>query len=186
MPPLRRRQETRIPPGEEKADGKPADGGFQAMDQMANWVRFADTKATILTAGLGVVLTMLITNAKTVMAAIRRGCPGSLVVGALVLVAFGALCYTLWWLVNAIAPRSDVGNAALNRFAWPSLQRATVDDLVTHASSIDVRRDAWQQVIDLSKLAEKKFSACRQAIRGFATLVVAAAACVATAVSLTS
>lgn len=156
------------------------------MDQVANWVRFADTKATILTAGLGVVLTILITNAKTVMAAIRNGCPDSLIVGALVVGAFLALCYTLWWLVDAIAPRSDVGNAAFNRFAWPSLQTATVDALVTHASSVDVRRDAWQQVIDLSKLADKKFTACRRAIRGFATLVVVAAACVATAVYLTS
>lgn len=47
-------------------DAEHADGCFQAMDQMANWVRFADTKATILTAGLGVALTMLMTNAGTI------------------------------------------------------------------------------------------------------------------------
>jgi hypothetical protein len=121
-----------------------------------------------------------------VLTATRRGCPGGLIVGALVFVAFGALCYTLWWLVKAIAPRSDVGSVALNRFAWPSLQTAAVDDLLTHTSLVDVRRDAWRQVLDLSRLADKKFSACRRAIQGFATLVVAAAACVATAVSLTS
>jgi len=39
---------------------------------MGNWVRFADTKATILTAGLGVILTMLVSSAKTVTRAVAE------------------------------------------------------------------------------------------------------------------
>ena len=54
-----------------KPDAKPGDGSFQAMDQVAHWVRFADTKATILTAGLGVVMTMLMTNSGKVVAALK-------------------------------------------------------------------------------------------------------------------
>ena len=53
------------------------------MDQMANWVRFADTKATILAAGFGVVLTMLMTNAKTVATTIKQGYPDAYIVGIL-------------------------------------------------------------------------------------------------------
>ena len=34
-------------------------GSLSAVDQMSSWVRFADTKATILAAGLGVVVTIL-------------------------------------------------------------------------------------------------------------------------------
>jgi hypothetical protein len=167
-------------------EDKPGDGGFQAMDQMANWVRFADTKATILTAGLGVVLTMLVTNADTITNAVKDGCPASYVVGtlsALALIAFG---YTLFWLVRAIGPQSNVAYNTLNRFAWPTLTKATTDQLTDHARKIDVRTDAWQQVIDLSILANRKFDACGRAVKGFAVLVVLGVAAVAVAVGFTA
>jgi hypothetical protein len=173
-------------PPEDKLEGKPGDGGFQAMDQMANWVRFADTKATILTAGLGVVLTMLVTNADTITKAVKEGCPAAYVVGilsALALVAFG---YTLFWLVRAIGPQSNVAYNTLNRFAWPTLTKATTDQLTDHARKVDVRTDAWQQVIDLSVLANRKFDACGRAVKGFAVLVVLGVAAVAVAVGFTA
>jgi hypothetical protein len=156
------------------------------MDQIANWVRFADTKATILTAGLGVVLTILMTNADTITSAVKEGCPAAYIVGtlsALALIAFG---YTLLWLVRAIGPQSNVGYIALNRFAWPTLTKATTDQLIDHAQKVDVRTDAWQQVIDLSVLANRKFDACGRAIKGFAVLVVLGVAAVATAVGFTA
>lgn len=156
------------------------------MDQIANWVRFADTKATILTAGLGVVLTMLTTNADTITSAVKEGCPAAYIVGtlsALVLIAFG---YTLFWLVRAIGPRSNVDYNTLNRFAWPTLTKATTDQLADHAEKVDVRTDAWQQVIDLSVLANRKFDACGRAVKGFSVLVVLGVAAVATAVGFTA
>lgn len=172
-----------VPP-EEKPDAKPADGGFQAMDQMANWVRFADTKATILTAGLGVVLTMLMANSETVATAIKRGCPGGYVVGLLAGLAAIAFGYTLFWLVRAIGPQSNVGYNTLNRFAWPTLLKATTNQLTNHAREVDVRADAWQQVIDLSILANRKFEACGRAVKGFAVFIIVGIACVATAIGL--
>lgn len=168
------------------ADGKPADGAFQAMDQIANWVRFADTKATILTAGLGVVMTMLVTNADTIVAAIEEGCAGAAIVGGLAAGAVLAVAWTLFWLVRAIGPQSAITYQRLNRFAWPSLHHTTAADLTQHASRVDVRDDAWQQVIDLSALARRKFKACGYAVSGFASLVVLGIACVLVAIMLTT
>lgn len=171
---------------ETKPDAKPADGGFQAMDQIANWVRFADTKATILTAGLGVVLTMLMTNADTITKATKEGCPAAFVVGSLSGMALIAGGYTLFWLVRAIGPQSGVGYNTLNRFAWPTLTKATVDQLIDHAHKVEVCTDVWQQVIDLSIIANRKFDACRRAIKGFAVLVVVGVAAVSTAIGFTA
>ena len=155
------------------------------MDQMANWVRFADTKATILTAGLGVVLTMLMTNAQTVASAMSKGCPEAMIVGGLAAAALLSFAWTLFWLIRAIGPQSKVQYTELNRFAWPSLLRATSEQLVEHASRVDVGTDAWQQVLDLSTLANRKFDACGKAVRGFAVLVLFGVACVAVAVGFT-
>lgn len=151
------------------------------MDQMGHWVRFADTKATILTAGLGVVLTMLINNVDTVVASTKEGCQQATVVwllGGLTTIAFLA---TLWFLVRAIGPRRHQARHGINRFAWPSLQGATADQLVTHAATTDPTADAWQQVTDLARLADRKFRACEHAIHCFAALVVLGSACVVTA-----
>lgn len=172
-------------PREGKPDVKPADGGSQALDQMANWVRFADTKATILTAGLGVVLTMLMTNAKTVIGAMTHGRSAGCIVGMLAIGVVLAFVWTLFWLVRAIGPQRKVQYAALNRFAWPSLLRATTQELTDHAAHVDVRRDTWQQVRDLSLLADRKFHACGQAVWGFAALVGLGLACVAVAIAIT-
>jgi hypothetical protein len=185
------RDRTPNPPSEpgkedDPADSKPADGGFQAMDQMANWVRFADTKATILTAGLGVLMTMLMTNATTIANALREGCVAAAVVGILAGGTFLAGAWTLYWLVRAIGPQSAIQYPHLNRFAWPSLLRATPEQLSEHAARVDVRTDAWQQVIDLSMLADRKFDACGKAVRGFATLAVLGLACVAVAIGFTT
>lgn len=167
-------------------EDKPSDGGFQAMDQIANWVRFADTKATILTAGLGVVLTMLMTNAKTVASAMRHGCTDAHIVGSLAGLTITAVIYTLYWLVRAIGPQRRVTYRSLNRFAWPSLLNTTTEELTTHTLSADMRQEAWRQVLDLSALADRKFDACGRAVRGFAVLVILGVACVATAVGITT
>lgn len=148
------------------------------MDQLANWVRFADTKATILTAGLGVVLTMLINSARTIIDAMDESYVAAAVVSGLAGGALFSVGWTLFWLVRAIGPQNKVFYARLNRFAWPSLVRATPEQLLEHTSQTDVRADAWQQVLDLSTLAERKFSACGKAVYGFAALVLFGTVCV--------
>jgi hypothetical protein len=155
------------------------------MDQMANWVRFADTKATILTAGLGVILTMLMANAQTVTSAVGQGSLQAFIVGPLAVGALAAFVWTLYWLVRAIGPQTAIKYSQLNRFAWPSLQSATAEQVVEHTNQVDVRKDAWQQVLDLSVLAGRKFDACAKAVNGFALLAILGLLCVTISMALT-
>lgn len=182
------------PRGKRKGPGDPVDdndrgltdGEFQAMDQVAAWVRFADTKATILTAGLGVVLTLLLTHASTIADAFQTGWPAAIVVGGLSVGSLLALAWTLFWLLRAIGPQRRTEYSHLNRFAWPSMVRATPDLMTQHRQRVDVRTDAWQQVVDLSRLAARKYEACGRAVPGFAALVLFGMACVVTAIGFTT
>lgn len=174
------------PPPENVHESESADGAFQAMEQMSNWVRFADTKATILTAGFGVLITLLMTNATSVANAIREGCVAAAVVGVLAGGTVLTAVWTLFWLLRAIGPQSAISYSQLNRFAWPSVIRTTPEQLSQHAKHVDVRTDAWQQVVDLSTLASRKFDACGKAIRGFAVLAALGFTCIAFSIGFTS
>ncbi|WP_067973879.1 hypothetical protein [Mycolicibacter icosiumassiliensis] len=140
---------------------------------MANWVRFADTKATILAAGLGVVVSLLTNSLTMVVKAVSATCPAKLVVGALAGLTVVSFLWTLVWVVLAITPRNALPYNKLNRFAWPSLVGATADQLATHAEQSHIDADAWQQVVDLAAIAKRKFDACTKAIYGFSTMIVA-------------
>lgn len=149
-------------------------GSLAAVDQMSNWVRFADTKATILAAGLGAVITILTSSATTVVKALDAACPVRLVVGGLAAATVLAFFWTLFWVVRAIAPRKALPYETLNRFAWPSLIGATAEQLVAHANQRGIEADAWQQVVDLAAIANSKFDACRWALYGFGVMIAAA------------
>ncbi|WP_155828275.1 hypothetical protein [Gordonia polyisoprenivorans] len=167
-----------------KEGAPPTEGYFQSIDHIANWVRFADTKATILTAGLGVVITMTMSKTDTIVQATHQGTPQACLVACLGTLTVASFLYTLAWLCVAIGPRSGIGYKELNRFAWPSLVNATPDQLRKHASSISAQDDAWRQAIDLSDLAQRKFGACGNAVRGFAVFVVLAVVTVIVASAL--
>ena len=64
-------------------------------------------------------------------------------------------------------------------------QRATVADLKAHVAQVTSEDDAWQQALDLSRLAQRKFDASGKAIWGFALVTVFGVSCVVTAVALT-
>jgi len=162
------------------SDGKLPDGAFQAMDHAANSVRFADSKATILAAGLGVLTTVLMSNTASVISAIRSGSCGSVAVSFLGIAAVLSFFWTLGWLVNAIVPRRTVTGGSMNRFAWPTLTSATGADLMEHADLSDVREEAWRQVADLSRIADRKFRATHKAVFGFGGLVASAVLVVGT------
>ena len=134
------------------------------MDQVANWVRFADTKATILVAGLGVVLTMVMSNADTIAAAIEQGGAEAKVISSLVVLTAAAFLWTLICLLYAIGPRRRTTLPGVNRFAWPTLIKTDPHSLTERARTEDVREDAWRQVVDLSNLARRKFTASHMAI----------------------
>lgn len=172
-------------PPKTKGTGNPHDGSFQAMDQVSNWVRFADTKATVLTAGLGVVTTIVMTNAKAVLDAIGSRDPASILTAAVLagLTAF-AFLWTLLWLVQALEPKSTSVHPGINRFAWPTLAEASADEIKRHSEKIEAGDDAWRQAIDLAVIAKQKFRACKMAVRGFALLVISAVALVTTSTAM--
>lgn len=134
-------------------------------------MRFADTKATVLTAGFGVAMTMLVSNSTVILNAARQSWLSGLCVGAPATLALVAFLWTLFWLIKAIGPQRKVGYMQPNRFSWPSLSRASAADLKQHVASSPVTEDAWQQVLDLSKLADRKFAACEKAAYGFGALI---------------
>ncbi|MBP2399806.1 hypothetical protein [Glutamicibacter protophormiae] len=189
LPMRRRRGPNKISEGsvsESTSVDASMDGCFQALDQLANWVRFADTKATILTAGLGVVLTVLVANANTVVSAIKYDVSSAIIVSPLLFLACAALLWTLYWLIRAIGPQTSTAYSEINRFAWPALQEVTVAQLELHIRQVDVASDGWRQVLDLSKLAKRKFEACSRAVAGFSVLALSTLACVLTSVIITS
>lgn len=158
----------------ESAAAAPAStGSIAAIDHMAGWARFGDTKATILAAGVGVVATMFTNSAPAVLKALDAPCPVGLLVGAFASLTVLSFMWTLFWVVRAIAPRSDIAYPGLNRFAWPSVIGATADQLVRHAQENDVEKDAWQQVVDLAVIAQRKFRFCKLAVYGFGVTVAA-------------
>jgi len=162
-------------------DAKPADGSFQAMDQLANWVRYADTKATILTAAFGVVLTALLNNGDTIVKATGPD-RDEIAIWLLAVGCLIAASWTLVWLMVVIAPKTTSNDHGINRFAWPTLSSVDAATLLTRGEAHDVREDAWRQVTNLATLADKKFSAFRKAGWGFAVFVALAVALVATSV----
>lgn len=142
-------------------------GSLAALQHIADWVRFADTKATLLAAGLGVVVTMLTGGASTVVKAMGATCTSRLVVGGLAAVTILSFLWTLIWVIRAITPRKTQRSTTLNRFAWPSLVGITADELADHATEKSLEKDAWQQVVNLAAIAEDKFNACAKATYGF-------------------
>lgn len=154
----------------------PDDGAMNALSEIAQWVRFADTKAGLLAAGLGVVLAGTLGQAATIVDAIAGG--GAL--GALTAAVFAwwvvfALAL-VWFLMTAIGPRTTTTGPTVNRFAWPSLARLSVADLTQHVSKTTRDSDAWRQVVDLSAVAAAKYRACGRAVIAFMLVVVTTAA----------
>lgn len=134
-------------------------------------MKFADTKATILTAALGVVTTMVVANSATLVSAMRKGEVPTLIVGFAVLLCIGAFIFALSNLLTAIYPQRS-GSTALNRYSWPSLSGADIDVVLDHARATPAHEDAFRQAVTLSGVADSKFSAVRRATVGFAVFVV--------------
>ncbi|SFB38885.1 hypothetical protein SAMN05192575_109176 [Nocardioides alpinus] len=169
-------------PDRKVPDPEPTDdGAMNALSEIAQWVRFADTKAGLLAAGLGVILAGTVAQAATIVDAVASG--GAL--GALTAVLFAlwsASALTLvWFLMSAIGPRTSTSGPTINRFAWPSLPGIPVADLTQHVSGTTRDADAWRQVVDLSTVAASKYQACGRAVLAFMIVVVVTAAMVALA-----
>ncbi|WP_460800188.1 hypothetical protein [Microbacterium sp. GXF0217] len=158
-----------------------AAGSEQALNQATEWVKFADTKATILTAALGVITTMTVANVPAIVTAMARGTTQTLFVGFAVCVCVGAFAFTLGQLLSAIYPRRHQARG-INRYSWPTLARADVDLVLDHMRQTPAHLDALSQTLVLAAVAEAKFAAVRRAVGGFALLLVSAVTAVVLAV----
>lgn len=157
-------------------------GGILAHDQIAQWVRFADTKATILSGALGIVTTLLITQVDSVATQLHEHHgSGRYLLGMLAAITVAAFASALVHLVLAIHPRARHRRTGINRFAWPSLAETPEADVLRHVRGVNPTDELWQQACVLSELAKHKFDALHSAVLAFPVLVVAGAATVATA-----
>lgn len=157
-------------------------GGVVAHDQVAQWVRFADTKATILSAALGVVTTLLVTRLHLVAHQIHDNHgTGRLILTSLATITVAAFAAALLNLIKTISPRTDT-DVTLNRFAWPSLATHTNDEIRQHVRTADPDEEIWDQIRLLSVLAGRKFAALRAAIFAFAVYVSASVATLVVAI----
>lgn len=134
---------------------------------MANWVRFADTKATILSAALGVMVTVLVSNTTAIVASFRVGTGAAIAVGFLALVGVGSFVAALEGVITAVTSRSTATGPP-NRFSWPLLSKTTTEELGHHLRNTTAGDDAWDQVLVLSRVAEVKYAACNRATVWFA------------------
>ena len=148
------------------------------MDHIAGWVRFADSKATILAAGLAATLALLGGRLDTIVEALNGTCPQHTITIGLGVITLAAALWTLYWLISAVNPRSDVNGHGLNRFAWPAMAKASHDEVEAHVKAVCTERDAWKQASDLARIADKKFSRTKRATFGFALTLTAGVALV--------
>lgn len=175
----RRRAPRHQPPTTGAQPALERSGAAVALDHVAQWVRFADTKATILAAGLGVVLSVLAASADGTASTIDGGGLGAVLVLVLVALTAGALVMTLVYVVRAIRPQTTEPDS-MNRFAWPSLASTTVKDLQQHVAT-DPEPEAWRQVHALAGVARSKYAACNAAVTWFALLVITSFLCISAA-----
>lgn len=137
-----------------------------ALQQVGEWVRQADTKTTILTAAIGVLVAALTTQAEPVAKALRAypDC-GHL---ALLVVLAASLTISLVASSISLVPRFG-GPSPTNQFSWPwhAQQERPVTRFVTEPTA-----DAWAQVHGLSKLARTKYRAFRIALFSFGIATV--------------
>lgn len=152
----------------------PEHGELQSMEQLANWVRFADTKATILFAGLGVALTLSLSSVSTTAHAVQRGGSSGAIVGITGALTAIAFLWTLSWLLCAINPSRTSGSTTPNRFAWPTLTALDLDEFEGHLDQVDMAADARRQCLDLARLARRKYLACTLAVWGYGVFLLLA------------
>lgn len=140
--------ESRHDPGE--------DVRFLIAQTSAN-IANADTKAGLLVAGLAVLLGGIATHGQSLLREPwRQGWHNIASAVGLSLAAVFAIASALL-LVRVLIPRTFQPTEA-TRFAWPWLEAQTLDDLVKMPDE-SLRREAWIQVIELARIANKKYRA---------------------------
>jgi hypothetical protein len=145
-------------------DPRPDDGALVAMDQVGQWVRYADTKAGLVAAGFAAVLVLITGQVDDVVTTMKSGRDWMAVCIVLAVLVVAAAVITLWNLIDAIVPRPRGEGPVNNRFAWPALKEMDRSGLRAHLAATTVADDAWEQTLALAKIADQKYEAARAAL----------------------
>lgn len=131
------------------------DAALRSLELGQAWIDNADTKIGLATAALGLLTgafagrISLVVDAFTASVWLGIG----LLVGAFVVL--GLFACAGWRLLQALLPTRDAEEAT--RFAWPSLTRLTDAAIEEAVDGEMLRRQAWRQARQLSRIANRKY-----------------------------
>lgn len=136
------------------------------IQETGNWIRNADTKATVLAAALALTISTSVTHCAGVLAAYhdRGGSIGRWIIIVASLVAAATLLLSIFNVYKTLVPRTTP-ETAFNRFGWPSI--ATCPHPPTKLEPGALRDDAWRQCYQLALIAQGKFRHFKFALGSF-------------------
>jgi hypothetical protein len=131
------------------------DAALRSLELGQTWINNADTKVGLATAALALLTGAFTGRISLVVDAFAASTwlGVALLVGALVVV--GLLACAGWRLLQALLPARNAEQA--NRFAWPSLTHLTDAAIEEAAGAETLRRQAWRQARELSRIADRKY-----------------------------
>lgn len=152
-----------------------------AIQETGGWIKNADTKSTILAGSFGLSLTFALPR---VLEELPRLAENQFAFGlwtAFAAIFLLAAVATGLGIGNALLPRTSVGARAVNRLAWPSLASASSGYLPPATVTTDeIRREAWEQAVSLSRIAAVKYRYFKIALIAFYVYLGALTALLAT------
>jgi hypothetical protein len=145
------------------SDHRDADARF-VIDHVASWITNADLKAGLLATGLIFAIGVLADQRAAIARQLLfRSATDGVAVAAAAAAIFAFLRSALY-VARTVSPR--VESTPANRFSWPSLADADVDELLG-ASAETVRREAWEHARQLARITRVKFAAVAVAVHWF-------------------
>lgn len=150
-----------------------------AVSETGAWIKNADTKATILAAGLGIAASVTAGRAAAIWQLITGSNLSLTVAAVLTSAAFiiGAVG-AIWFAARTLIPRTKVSDGR-NPFAWPSVASSfQVDDENFGDASAG---QAWNQAHALAQIAAAKYCSFAASLKWFILAIAGAGATVALA-----
>lgn len=143
-----------------------------AVSETGAWIKNADTKATVLAAGLGVTVSVTAGRAAAVWHLVTGPNLALSVASAIAALVFViGVVGSVWCAVRTLIPRTNV-TGGRNPFAWPSVAGsfAANDEEFGKASA----QQAWNQAHALAHIAAAKYRAFAAALTWFIVAIVGA------------
>jgi hypothetical protein len=140
------------------------------IQETGNWIRNADTKATVLAAALALTISTAVTHCAGVVDAYhgRGGVIGRWIIIVASLLAAATLLLSIVNVYKTLLPRTSA-ETTFNRFGWPSI--AASSHPPTKLDPAGLRDEAWRQSYQLALIAQAKFHHFRLGLRFFLSAI---------------